>query len=82
MARVIPQRELRNNNAKLIDAVIAGETFIVTRNGQEVAELAPRRRLRRAFVPRSEIAEMATPTRHLDSRGFRGDLDRILDQTL
>jgi antitoxin (DNA-binding transcriptional repressor) of toxin-antitoxin stability system len=31
MARTIAQRELRNDNAKVIDAVAAGETFVVTR---------------------------------------------------
>jgi len=30
MARTIAQRELRNENAKLMDAVAAGETFVVT----------------------------------------------------
>lgn len=79
---MIPQRELRNNNAKLIDAVIGGETFIVTRNGQQVAELAPLRAHRRAFVPRAEIVQMAAPRRRVDSRRFRKDLDRLIDQAL
>ncbi len=34
MTRNIAQRELRNDNAKVIDAVTAGETFVVTRNGE------------------------------------------------
>lgn len=50
MARTIPQRELRNDNAKVIEAVTAGETFIVTRNGEPVAELRPIRAHRRTFV--------------------------------
>ena len=41
MARTIAQRELRNENAKVIEAVTAGETFIVTRHGEPVAELRP-----------------------------------------
>ncbi len=41
MARTIPQRELRNESAKLMDAVAAGETFVVTRHGEPVAELRP-----------------------------------------
>ena len=40
-ARTIAQRELRNENAKVIEAVTAGETFIVTRHGEPVAELRP-----------------------------------------
>ena len=51
MSRTIPQRELRNDNAKVIDAVAAGETFVVTRNGEPVAELRPIRPGRRTFVP-------------------------------
>ncbi len=41
MAKTIAQRELRNQNAKVIEAVTAGETFVVTRNGEPVAELRP-----------------------------------------
>jgi len=47
VARTITQSELRNENAKVIEAVTAGETFIVTRNGQPVAELRPIRAGRR-----------------------------------
>ncbi|QRP46266.1 type II toxin-antitoxin system Phd/YefM family antitoxin [Amycolatopsis sp. FDAARGOS 1241] len=39
--RVITQREFRNNSAAVMDAVEAGETFHVTRNGVEIAELRP-----------------------------------------
>ena len=41
MSRTIPQRELRNQNAQIIDAVASGATFIITRNGEPVAELRP-----------------------------------------
>ena len=41
MVRFISQRELRNENAKVMDAVAGGETFIVTRNGEPVAEIRP-----------------------------------------
>ncbi|MGH9163004.1 MAG: type II toxin-antitoxin system Phd/YefM family antitoxin [Vicinamibacteraceae bacterium] len=39
--KTISQRELRNGSAAVMDAVEAGETFRVTRNGVEVAELRP-----------------------------------------
>lgn len=45
--KVISQREFRNNSAAVMDAVEAGETFHVTRNGVEVAELRPLPRRRR-----------------------------------
>ncbi|WP_033262964.1 type II toxin-antitoxin system Phd/YefM family antitoxin [Amycolatopsis vancoresmycina] len=38
---VISQREFRNNSAAIMDAVEAGETYHVTRNGVEIAELRP-----------------------------------------
>ncbi|NEA64709.1 type II toxin-antitoxin system Phd/YefM family antitoxin [Streptomyces sp. SID12488] len=39
--KTISQRELRDNSAAVIDDVAAGETYRVTRNGIEVAELRP-----------------------------------------
>ena len=58
MAKVLAQRELRNHNARVIDAVAAGESFIVTRNGEPVAELRPAKHVRRTFISRDEIAEL------------------------
>ena len=80
MARTIAQRELRNDNAKVIEAVTAGETFIVTRNGEPVAELRPILPHRRTFVSRKEIDEMAAAGVRIDHRRFREDLDRAFDQ--
>ena len=45
--KVISQREFRNNSAAVMDAVEAGETYHVTRNGVEIAELRPLSRRRR-----------------------------------
>ena len=80
MTRTIAQRDLRNDNAKVIEAVTAGETFIVTRNGEPVAELRPIRPHRRTFVSRKEIEEMAASGVRIDHRRFREDLDRAFDQ--
>jgi len=41
MVTVIPQRQLRNNNAEILDRVEAGERFVVTRNGVAVADVVP-----------------------------------------
>jgi prevent-host-death family protein len=81
MPRVIPQRELRNDNAKIIDAVTAGETFIVTRSGEPVAELRPLRPTRRTFIGRDEIRGSAAALR-IDHGQFRKDLDDAIDQGL
>ena len=82
MARRIAQRELRNDNAKVIEAVTAGETFIVTRNGEPVAELRPIRAGRRTFMSRADLAAMAVAGVRIDHRRFRADLDRSIDQGL
>jgi prevent-host-death family protein len=80
--RTIAQRELRNDNAKVIEAVAAGETFIVTRNGVPVAEVRPIAHRRRTFVPMFEMrgATGVGPPVHAET--FFGDLDRVVDQDL
>src|SRR5512139_2713781 len=76
MPKTIAQRDLRNDNAKIIDAVTRGETFIVTRNGEPVAELRPIRGSRRTFISRDEVASLALADVRIDHRRFRDDLDR------
>jgi prevent-host-death family protein len=82
VAKIIAQRELRNENAKVIEAVAAGETFVVTRNGEPVAELRPIRAGRRSFISRDEVVALATSAVRIDHRQFRADLDRLIDQGL
>lgn len=82
MARIIAQRELRNDNAAVIAAVAAGETFVVTRNGEPVAELRPAARRRRTLVPREEITQLAAAGVRIDPAAFRADLDGAIDQDL
>jgi prevent-host-death family protein len=83
--KVITQREFRNNSAAVMDAVEAGETYHITRNGTEVAELrplAPRRRLsaeelvaRHRRLPRLDAAQLRR-----DADEFFGDEDRVGDE--
>ena len=82
MTHTIAQRELRNDNAKVIDAVAAGETFVVTRNGVPVAELRPIAPPGRKFVAKAELVALAAGGPHVDLGAFRADLDRIVDQSL
>jgi prevent-host-death family protein len=82
MSRTIAQRELRNDNAKVIEAVTAGETFVVTRNGEPVAELRPIRAGRRSFISRTEVAQLAAADVRIDREQFRADLDGLIDQRL
>jgi prevent-host-death family protein len=82
--KVISQREFRNNSAAVMDAVEAGETYHVTRNGVEVAELRPivrRRRLtaeelveRHRKLPRVDHARIQQ-----EADEFFGTEDRVGD---
>lgn len=80
--RTIPQRDLRNHNAVIMAAVIAGESFVITRNGEPVAELRPIAPGRRTFVSRAEVAGAGRGSGHIDAASFRRDLDHLVDQGL
>jgi prevent-host-death family protein len=82
MTRTIAQRELRNDNAKVIEAVAAGETFVVTRNGEPVAELRPVRSGRRTFISRDEVLALAGAGVRIDRHQFRVDADSVIDQDI
>ena len=82
MARFIAQRELRNENAKLMDAVTKGETFVVTRNGEPVAELRPIRAGRKTFITRDELAHLSGAAIRIEHDQFRRDLDGAIDQNI
>jgi antitoxin (DNA-binding transcriptional repressor) of toxin-antitoxin stability system len=82
MRRTVAEHELRNANAKVIDAVAAGETFVVTRDGVPVAELRPILATRRRFVPKAELLALAAASPHIDFEKFRVDIDAVIDQGL
>ncbi|WP_344420813.1 type II toxin-antitoxin system prevent-host-death family antitoxin [Amycolatopsis minnesotensis] len=73
--KVITQREFRNNSAAVMDAVEAGETYHITRNGVEVAELrpvAPKRRL-----TAEELVERHRKLPRVDPVGMRHEADEF-----
>ncbi|EHB56128.1 prevent-host-death family protein [Mycolicibacterium rhodesiae JS60] len=80
VARTIAQRELRNESAKLMDAVAAGETFVITRHGEPVAELRPIQPGRKTFTSRDDLARIAGAGVRIDPDQFRRDLDAAIDQ--
>ncbi|WP_425004488.1 type II toxin-antitoxin system Phd/YefM family antitoxin [Mycolicibacterium sp. S3B2] len=82
MAKSIPERELRNENAKVIDAVANGATFIVTRNGEPVAEIRPIQSVRKTFIRRQDLTRNAGVRDRIDPDQFRRDLDNTVDQSL
>lgn len=78
----IPQRELRNDNARVLAAVAAGESFVITRHGRPIAELRPIVEGRRTFVPAAELAALFREGPAVDAAAFRADVDRFLDDRL
>ncbi len=82
MSHIIAQRDLRNQNARILAAVEAGASFVVTRNGTPVAELLPLAPGRRPLVTRAEIAIVAAAGPHIDAAAFGSDLDAALDQSV
>ncbi|MFD9889960.1 type II toxin-antitoxin system Phd/YefM family antitoxin [Amycolatopsis sp. NPDC059027] len=89
--KVITQREFRNNSAAVMDAVEAGETYHVTRNGVEVAELRPiprRRRLtaeelveRHRRLPTVEAAQMRREADEFFGADDRVDSDDVWERS-
>jgi prevent-host-death family protein len=77
--KTISQRDLRNDGGKILDAVEAGETYTINRNGKPVGELRPLGR-RRTFVPIAELARGAAHLPPVDYATFRDDLDAMTDQ--
>ncbi|MGI8517097.1 MAG: type II toxin-antitoxin system prevent-host-death family antitoxin [Acidimicrobiia bacterium] len=79
MARVITQRQLRNESGEIMRALDQGQSFIVTRNGVPVAQLSPIKA--REFVSRELVATIFERAPELKPERFRRDVDRLLDQT-
>ena len=76
---VVSIRDLRNHGGDIVDRVAAGESLVVTRSGEPVAELRPVR-------PRGlDAATLLSRWRHLpplDPEAFREDIDDALDPGL
>jgi prevent-host-death family protein len=73
----ISQRELRNQSGKIMRALEAGESFVVTSDGAPVGELIPLRRRRGARL--ATVLEIFRCAPKVDYRRLRKDLDAIAD---
>ena len=80
MSREITQRELRTESGEIMRGLDRGESFIVTRNGVAVGELAPLKR--RRFVSSEALLSALARAPRLDPKRFRKDLDTLIDQDL
>lgn len=78
VTRTITQRELRNDSAAVMDAVESGETIVVTRNGNPVAELRPARR--RRFVSTTELLQRFRGLPRFEYEAMRGEADSLFGE--
>jgi len=78
MYHEITQRELRNESDRVMRALDAGESFVVTRNGTPVGELLPFRR--RGLVSKASVLSAFSHAAPVDFYRFRADLDVLADQ--
>ncbi|GAA1421397.1 type II toxin-antitoxin system prevent-host-death family antitoxin [Agrococcus citreus] len=72
-------RELRNKGGEVLDRVVDGETFVVTRDGRAVAELSP---LRRRSAPPQELIARRRALPPIDIDALRRDVDELLDASI
>lgn len=79
MTRTISQAELRNGSAGVMDALEAGDDFVVTRNGVPVGELRPITRKR--DLTTEEVKEIfATLPRGSSAAQMRAEADAIFGE--
>jgi prevent-host-death family protein len=76
---VVNVRDLRNHGGEVLDRVIAGETVVVSKSGQEVAELRP---LRSRGASAGEVLRRWKSLPAIDPDLLRRDIDDVLDTSL
>jgi len=74
----ITQRELRNESARIMDSLEAGDSFVVTRNGRPVGTLLPLTGPRQS-VPSDELVAALSDLPPLDFAKLRADGDRFFE---
>ena len=71
-------RDLRNHGGDVLDAVAAGESVTVTRQGRPVARLVPVRAL---GTPRDDVLRRWKGLPSVDADRLRADIDALVDQS-
>lgn len=74
--KTITQRELAARSKAVLDDVEAGETYHITRNGIEIAEVRPLS-TRRRFVPVEEIQRKWRNAPQIDYARMRAEADEF-----
>jgi antitoxin (DNA-binding transcriptional repressor) of toxin-antitoxin stability system len=78
MASEITQRQLRNDSGAIMRGLDEGQTYVVTRNGVPVGELAPLRRHR--FISADAAVDLFRNAPGLELGRLGADLDRVASQ--
>jgi antitoxin (DNA-binding transcriptional repressor) of toxin-antitoxin stability system len=76
--KTITQRELAARSKAVLDDVEAGETYHITRNGTEIAEVRPLS-TRRRFVPVEELQYKWRNAPTIDYARMRSEADEFFD---
>lgn len=74
--KTITQRELAARSKAVLDDVEAGETYHITRNGTEIAEVRPLSS-RRRFVPVEELQRKWSNAPAVDYARMRAEADEF-----
>ncbi|WP_035848361.1 type II toxin-antitoxin system Phd/YefM family antitoxin [Kitasatospora azatica] len=74
--KTITQRELAARSKAVLDDVEAGETYLITRNGTEIAEVRPLS-ARRRFVPVEELQRKWRHAPVVDAARLRAEGDEF-----
>jgi antitoxin (DNA-binding transcriptional repressor) of toxin-antitoxin stability system len=74
--KTITQRELAARSKAVLDDVEAGETYHITRNGTEIAEVRPLS-TRRRFVPIEELQRKWRNAPAIDYARMRAEADEF-----
>ena len=75
----VPVRDLRNNSAALLKRVQQGESVVVTKDGEPVAQVVP---LRKTPLRREQLLLRWAALPTIDAEQFQRDVDDILDWSL
>lgn len=75
--QTITQRELRDHFAVVMDAVETGETYRITRNGIDVAELRPL--TRKKDLTSDELVARARRLPSIDHEQMRREADELFN---
>jgi prevent-host-death family protein len=77
----IRQRELRNESGRVLREVRAGQSYVITVDGEPVADLVPHtQKPRRTAVPRDDVLRVFTGL--APSTDFESDVSDAVDDSI